>query len=348
MANPYHFPTARTQKPPALSLLTLIGVAFAAFMVWQISTTIADSQDEVGKLAIHAGDEIEYDYTARLPNGAVYETTIEEVARRANATHNFPLQPAFTYIPQRAVMNPDVPGLAWPEGDAAVVGAHVGQTVRFTSSAGVGTWEPFTPGGAGIPRALLPQFFQREVFLQETGAAAEEGNVGSPNFNYQTLDSQLGPLYDGFVYNAGRTFPPSWDIVMDDVNPDNKSILFHHAITSGQYFDVPNLPGGVTVLIEDNESRLVYRLDLQPGGLFSVAANSELNQAGFTPGSYRVASVNDETVNLDYHPGPDPSVVGLPLDIEVHIRNKVAAGAPPVTPTNVGTAGGDGHDDHTH
>lgn len=164
-------------------------------------------------------------------------------------------------------------------------------------------WQPFGEG-EGIPREIMPQQFERIGFYQEPEAAAEEhGGEGTPGFDMEELDAMIGPLEDGYVYNSGQSFPPTWDIVFHDVNWDNRSVLFEHMVEDGEYFDVEGLPGGMTVLLKDNETMLVNRLDVEEGGTFDVTPESEFASAGFSPGHYRVVSVDDETVHMDHHPG---------------------------------------------
>lgn len=340
MADPYEYPSATPKaKRSGISIMTIIGVLFAIFMVWQVMTTLGEADEKIEQLSIQEGDTIEYHYVARLPDGRLHDTSRLEVAQQANQSLGFEMKPAFTYAVQTATIDPDSPGLPWAGADEAVAGAHVGQTVTFTATEG--GWEPFTPNSPGIPREMLPQFFQRTVFLQEAQAAAAEGNPPSQGFNLTSLNNQIGPLTDGFVFNAGRGFPPSWDIVIDDVNFDNRSITFTHTVQDGQSFEVPQLGGEVTVLLRDDESSLVYRLDIPQGTTFAVAQGDELQQAGFTPGSYRVASIDDEHINFDYNPSPDPSTVGQPLTIELQVVRKVTDGA------SVGIED-DGHTGHTH
>lgn len=358
MSSPYDYPEAEQEKkPPAITAITVIAALFAVFMVAQVYITIGEAQGQLEAQSVQEGERISYHYSTYLPDGTLYETTQIEVAEHAHDTEGFPLDEAFSYAPKRAVISTERPGLGWgPEADRAVIGARVGQTVTFDVPAehGPGDWEPFTPGQPGIPREIMPQAFQRTVFLQEPDAAAEEGNDGAEGFDLEQLENSLGPIEVGGTFNADRTFPPSWDIEFIDVNRDNRSITFRHTVEAGQYFDVPDLPGGVTVLLTNDETELVYRFELEEGSTFVVQPQSELNQAGFSPGSYLIDEVTDEYVALLFHEGMNPDAVGQPLSVRLTVLEKLdleggtSSSDPPSGGTSSGGQGGDGHTGHDH
>lgn len=357
MADPYDYSDPGKDEPPKFTIMTLIAVVFVAFMVWQIGTTIADGPDILAANSVQEGDTIEYDYVARLPDGRLYETTMLEVARSANQTGEFPLEAPLQYMPARAKIGAG--GLGWgQEADQEVVGARVGRTVTFTVDAAnaTGTWQPFTPEGPGVPRTLFTQPFQRTIFLQEVEAAAAEGNQGSPDFNITSLDDQIGPLEDDMVFNPDRSFPPSWDIVFEDVNFDNKSILIRHTVQDGDTYTDTGLPGEVVAVIEDGADgrTLSWRLDLVEGATFTVQPQSGLFNAGFSPGSYLVDDVSETHIRFLHHRAMDPGAIGQPLEIELTVRQIVERGTAEDVAQGGGASAGprpggdDGHAGHDH
>lgn len=328
MADPYAFPeepTAR-RRGPRVTLLTVVAVLFVGFMLVNIGITIQNSQERLESLSLEPGDEIEYHYTARLADGTLWETTQFTVAQRANATEGFPLEDESQYVPQRATLDPQSPGLGWgPEVEQAVIDAHVGQTLRVSPGPehGSGDWERFPPGTEGLPRELPAQSFQRYRFLQEPAAAAEEGNQGTQGFDLDELEQAIGPVEEGTVFNAEEAFPPSWDIVFEDVNRDNRSVLIRNDVEDGQEFNVEGIPASVAVLINDEETQYRYRLDFVEGTTFTIPGDSPLVQSGFQPGSYQVRSVTDENIDLFHHPGSDPDAVGENVEVEIRILNRL-------------------------
>ncbi len=328
MTDPYAFPEGPTprRRGPRITLLTVVAALFIGFMLINVGITIQNSQELLEERSLETGDEIEYHYTARLPDGTLWETTDFTVAQRENVTTGFPLEDESQYGPQRATLDPEAPGLGWgPEVEQAVIDAHIGQTIRVTPGPeyGSGDWERFPPGSDALPRELPSQPFQRFRFLQEPDAAAEEGNPGTQGFDLDGLEQSIGPVEEGSVFNPDEAFPPSWDIVFEDVNRDNRSVLIRNDVEDGQAFDVEGIPGGVTVLINDEETEYAYRLDFAEGTTFTVAQDSPLVQSGFQPGSYQIRSVTDENVDLFHHPGFDPDTVGQSVELEIRILNRL-------------------------
>lgn len=172
----------------------------------------------------------------------------------------------------------------------------------------LGTWEPLGPDGQGIPRLMFGQPFQETVFLQEADAARLEGRSGTPEFDLDTLQDGLGPLASGSVYNPGRAFPPSWDIVFEDVNPENRSIFIRHMVQHGDVFSDTGLPGEVVAVVtgEGADRTLAWRLDLVEGATFIVEVDDDLFKAGFPAGSYRVDTVAAETIHMTFLETPHP------------------------------------------
>lgn len=327
MTDPYAFPEepSARRSGPRITLLTLVAVLFIGFMLVNVGITIQNSQERLDRAALNPGDTIEYHYTARLADGTLVETTEYPVAQRANQATGFPLEDESHYVPQRATLDLQSPGLGWgPEVEQAVIDAHVGQRVRTSTGPdhGAGQWERFPPGTEGLPREFPPQAFERYRFLQEPEAATEEGNPGTQGFDLDALEQSIGPIEPGTVFNADEVFPPSWDIVFEDVNRDNRSVLIRNDVEDGQFFDVPGVPGGVTVLIDDAETQFSYRLDFEED-TFVVQQDSPLVASGFQPGSYQIRSVTDEQVDLFHYPGFDPDAVGQEILLEIRILNRV-------------------------
>lgn len=171
-------------------------------------------------------------------------------------------------------------------------------------------WAPISE--EGIPRAMMEQPFSRVVFLQEPEAAEEEGNEGTPGFNMTEADEQVGPFEEGATFTPDRTFPPAWEIEFTDVNWDNRSLTYEQHVENGTYHDVDALPGGATILIDEETSMLSFRLDLEEDAWFYIESGSEMAAAGFPPGAFHVVSVESDLLFIDHHPAEEGGPAGPP------------------------------------
>ncbi len=323
MPDLYNLPESRRTRPsgPRVTLLTVVGVLFLGFMLVNVGLTIVDSQKQLDGLQLEDGDRIEYHYTVTSEEGTLLDTTIYNVAQRAQQKEGFAAGEEADYGPQRATLDPANPGLGWgAEVEQAVLNSTVGRMVRVTT-AGTEDWEPFPPDG--LQRMLGPEPFQRTIFLQEPAAAEQEGREGNQQFSLDELEQAIGPVENGTVFNADQVFPPSWDIVFEDVNRGNRSVLFRHTVQDGEFFDVEGIPGGVTVVLSEDETQLHYRVDFEEGAIFTIGGEDPLLQAGFQPGSYHVEQVTEERVSLMYHESMEPETIGRPVTVEIRILNKV-------------------------
>lgn len=325
MATPYDYPVQEEEKPPRFTIMSLIAVAFAVFMVWQVADTIGQTETRYDVGTVQEGDTVQYHYVARLPDGTLWETSRLEVAEAANQTGSYVLQPAPSYQPKTAQIDPNDPGLPWgAAADQTVLGKRIGQTITISVPAanGTGEWQPFIPDQPGIPREIHQRPFQRLVFFQEAQHAEREGNDHARDINLTQLDRSLGGIHEGYVFNSGERFPPTWDIHFEELNWDNGSLLVRHMVEDGQTLETPDLPGDVTLLLRDDDTRVVYRLNLEEGATFIVPPQSELDRFGFSPGSYLVESQTDEHIALLYHPSLDPEAIGQPLEVEITLLGK--------------------------
>lgn len=323
MSDPYNLPesSGKRSSGPRITLLTVVGVLFLGFMVVNVGLTVMDSQEQLEGLQLEAGDRIEYHFTVTDEQGNLVDTSVYSAAQRAEREHGFAAGEETDYGPLQASLNPQDPGLGWgQEVEQAVLNSTVGRSVRVTTE-GTDDWEPFPPDG--LQRMLGPEPFQRTIFLQEAEAAQAEGNEGSAQFSLDDLEQAIGPVENGTVFNAEQAFPPSWDIVFDDVNRDNRSVLFRHTVQDGEFFDVEGIPGGVTVILGEDETQLHYRVDFEEGAIFTIGSEDPLLQAGFQPGSYHVEEVTEERVSLMYHESMEPETIGKPVTVEIRILRKV-------------------------
>jgi hypothetical protein len=325
MTSPYSLPEQDTEKRagPRFTLLTLIGAIFIVFMIINTAITIGNTQDELQARALEPGDRIEYHITVTSADGTLLETTELATAERAARSGGFTVGDADRYGPRQATIDPTNPGLGWgQEVEAAVAASHAGATVRTLTTHG-DDWTPF-PSPEGLPRTLDPQPFQRQVFLQEPEAAAEEGRTGTQNFDLDALEQEIGPIEPGMSFNPApqRAFWPSWDIVFDDINRDNRSLLYHETVQDGDYHDIQGIPGGITIHLNEDETQLWFTVDLEEG-VFTVEPGHPLTQDGFRPGSYRIHEVTQDRVHMDHNDSFDPELVGQGVTVEIRILRKL-------------------------
>lgn len=360
MATAYDFPSTRPAKAPAISVITIIGIVFVGVMAWQIGTTIAGGPEPAGARVVEEGDTVTYQYAARGPDGTLFRTNIESVAQDANADTGFPLQQGLIHQPERVRVGSGGSTFGEPL-ETGLLGARVGETVTVTLPAGTGTgeWTSITSGRPGIDRVIGTQPYADARFFQEPEAAQAEGGTGTMGFSFDALKQQIPELESGYTYEGETLFPPSLPIVFEDVNADNRSVLVRYPAQHNRYYDIPALPGGLTLLVEDGT--LAWRFDgLQTGETFIVTEGDHLALAGLDPGSYMIGNVDDRYVELLHNPYFAPELVGGPLIVEVTVLDIAKAGSPgaaqsPITsqdaaraPTGTNPQRGDGHTDHTH
>ncbi|MBW3582797.1 MAG: hypothetical protein KY455_06830 [Euryarchaeota archaeon] len=330
MADPYEYPLEDEEEAPKFTVMTLIAIAFIAFMVWQVSDIIGDAPDRIAAISVDEGDTITYTYVARdAETGALIATNDEDAAIRANRTSGFPLTPD-AYRPATSVVGPD---FRWgPDAIDALEGARAGETVSVTTS---GTAIEFTPlrSGDGLDRVFYPPQGSIDLppeFLQES----EESTFDFDRF-LSDIETTYGRAEDGMAVNWTQSSVLPWLRTLD-INHDNRSVLLTTDMEDGATDPVPDSPFSVTTIVEDG-SRVRWRLDAEDGERFiatpdnagfqelRVVWTSLLRENLWRPGLYEIQDVTDDKLFIGYHPTEEPEKVGRALIVEITILS-IASG----------------------
>lgn len=334
MTDPYAYDSAEDNKPPALTLMTLIGLLFVAFIVFQVSDTIGKAHDRLDTVTLQEGDTFRYDHVARYDDdGTLYSTSEEDVAIAANRATRY------TLVPQdlQPTTEPlDFENFTWGEKAArALEGRFVGETVRIKLEPQEGPFalEPFV-GGQGIDRHFF-EFAVRDPITFTQGEDLGGGETFDVDNFLAEQEAQLGePIVDGERVNIGYDLVPYH--IIYDIDRDAGTITIITDIQDGRSYPVENLSAAVTTILSSDGGSVRFRLDIEEGTVFSFAGDEEIfqqirgtwinvhRQDIWRVGTYQVLDVTDDRIFLGHTPNPDPGSIGRTLILDITVLSKGA------------------------
>lgn len=219
----------------------------------------------VDQKTVKSGDNISVDYTGKLENGEIFDTSIEKVAKENNI-----LIPHREYEPLQFTVGQKnvIPGF-----DKGVIGMTEGdsRTLRIPPEEGYG---PSNPALVQVSPIIMeiPNTFSR-VFLvplpefeRALGPGHQVGDIVNPpmtDFNLTIVNISDGNVSLSYNLKAGDKFASGlpWNQTVVRVDEDN--ITLDNEVEVKEVIQFPNAPWNSTV-IDVNEENVVLRHNAIP------------------------------------------------------------------------------------